>query len=208
MELRWINGQVGIIVSLSELSWMGMTISTGQLTPQDGAANSGDTVATQSMPMPGTDTGFRWGPKSLKELTGVRKELVDCATLALTRFSTVDFTCFDGIRTLEEQKHYVAIGTSQTMQSKHLDGLAVDLVPMVGGIPKWDWNLIYEVAWAMDQAATHLGMAQHIRWGGAWDRTLADFGGDAHAYANEVQAYNQRHPGRDFIDGPHFEWKD
>ena len=168
-------------------------------------ATDGATAApTMSSPF---STGFNWGPKSRNELAGVKAELANCATIALTRFSKVDFMCYDGIRSLEEQKHYVAIGTSKTMQSKHLDGLAVDLVPVVNGVPKWDWDRIYEVAWAMDQAATQLGIAKHIRWGGAWDRTLADFGGDAHAYMDEVQAYNKRHPGKDFIDGPHFEWK-
>ena len=157
-------------------------------------------------PAPVNLTGFNWGKKSLAELNGVKPELRQCATLALTRYSRIDFMCFDGIRTIEEQRKYVAAGTSKTMKSKHLDGLAVDLVPVIGGVPKWDWVALYEVAYAMDRAAHELKIEHSIRWGGAWDRTLADFGGDASAYAKEVQLYQQRHAGPDFIDGPHFEW--
>lgn len=156
---------------------------------------------------------FDWGPKSRAELKGVKPELVECAALALMHYSTQDFMCYDGIRTVEEQRHYVKIGTSQTMQSKHLPqlsdgfGHAVDLVPVVNGVPKWDWALIYEVARAVKAAADYLGIANHIRWGGAWDRVLSDFKSDAH-FQQVVTDYTQRHPGKDFIDGPHFEWKD
>ena len=134
----------------------------------------------QKSPAAQTVTGFQWGPKSTSELAKVLPKLVDCATLALTRYSTQDFMCYDGIRTLVEQRHYVAIGTSKTMESQHLPqadgfGHAVDLVPVVGGIPKWDWGLIYSVAKAMWEAANQLGIAKNIRWGGAWDRVLSDF---------------------------------
>lgn len=154
------------------------------------------------------ETGFKWSKASFKELEGVKYELADVATRALLCYTTIDFCCFDGIRTRKEQQQYVANGKSKTMQSKHLDGLAVDLVPIVNGTPKWDWTLIYQVAFAMDQAATELGFANHIRWGGAWDRTLADFGGSKEAYQKECQDYSARHPGSDFLDGPHFEWRD
>ena len=161
-------------------------------------------VATE----PGAATGFKWGPKSLKELSGVKTALVECATLALERFTRIDFICHDGIRTTTEQAQHVKNGTSKTMKSKHLDGLAVDLVPIIGGIPKWDWNGCYEIACAMDKAATFLGIADKIIWGGAWDKRLSQYGGEAAAYAQAVQDYRTRHAGSDFIDGPHFEGAD
>ena len=152
-----------------------------------------------------TTSNFKFGKSSLKELEGVKTELVLMTRRAL-ELSSQDFCVFDGLRTVKEQQAYVAKGTSQTMQSKHLKGLAVDLVPWVGGKPVWDWNRIYPIALAVDQAATEMNIAHLIRWGGAWDRTLADFGGNAEAYFNECQAYQRRHEGKDFIDGPHFEW--
>ena len=163
-------------------------------------------VAIESMiGVAGGVTGFKFGAKSLKELTGVNPDLVRCAGLALTKYSRVDYTVYDGIRNKTEQAHYVKIGTSKTMKSKHLDGLAVDLVPIIGGIPKWDWTGCYEIAFAMDQAATELGMADRITWGGCWDKTLDEYGGSASQYIAAVEAYKVRHNGPDFIDGPHFE---
>lgn len=150
------------------------------------------------------DSGFVFGASSERELVGVNADLVRVTRLAL-KHSLQDFTVFDGIRTLKEQQTHVKNGTSKTMQSKHLDGLAVDLVPWIGGKPVWDWDGCYKIACAMDLAATELGLAHRITWGGAWDRKLSDFGGDPSAYAREVQAYQKRHPGPDFIDGPHFE---
>lgn len=161
-------------------------------------------IATPAVP---GGTGFEWSARSKRELEGVRRELVECATLALMKYSTIDFMCFDGLRTEAEQRQHIRNGVSKTMNSKHLIGDAVDLVPIIGGIPKWDWDGCYQIACAMDAAATELGFANRIVWGGAWDRTLAQYGGDAKEYAAEVQKYRDRNPGRDFIDGPHFEWR-
>lgn len=149
-------------------------------------------------------SGFKFGAASTAELVGVNPKLVKCVHSALA-YSTQDFCVYDGIRTYKEQQQHVANGTSKTMQSKHLQGLAVDLVPWINGQPVWDWEGCYKIAVAMDRAATEQGIANRITWGGAWDRRLSDFGGDASAYEKEVQAYRARHPGKDFIDGPHFE---
>jgi peptidoglycan L-alanyl-D-glutamate endopeptidase CwlK len=167
------------------------------------------------------ETGFKFGATSQKNLAGVKKELAAVAALALTKYTTQDFMCFDGLRTIEEQRRLVATGKSKTMNSMHLpqkDGFshAMDLVPVNDkGQPVWDWKMIYPVVLAVDQAATQLGYAQNIVWGGAWDRRLSDFGYARinseftfHMYEQEVKAYCQRHAGSDFIDGPHFEWRD
>lgn len=147
---------------------------------------------------------FVFGKSSEKEMIGVDRRLVACTRLALV-YTTQDFMVFDGIRSIAEQTQHVKDGTSQTMESKHLDGLAEDLVPWVDGKPSWDWDRIYPIALAMDRAATEMGIANLIRWGGAWDRKLSDFGGSAESYFLECQAYQKRHPGKDFIDGPHYE---
>ncbi len=175
----------------------------GTIVNHDAVARDGE-LNTSSWKQP--PTGFKFGTASLKELDGVKHELVECSELALTKYSRIDFCCYDGIRTLKEQQQHMKDGTTKTMKSKHLDGLAVDLVPWINGKPTWDWNGCYEIARAMDAAATEFGFADHIRWGGAWDRVLSDFAGDAGAYKKAVDEYKARHPGPDFIDGPHFEW--
>lgn len=163
-------------------------------------------------PTPVEASGFTFGDRSKRNLLGVRAELRAIAerAIAITR---QDFTVYEGLRTLDRQRELVRRGFSRTMASKHLpqppDGLAdaMDLVPWIAGAPKWDWAAIYAIVLAVDAAATALGVAGNIRWGGAWDRVLADFGGDAEAYKREVQLYCARHPGSDFIDGPHYEWR-
>lgn len=150
-------------------------------------------------------TGFKWGRASVDKMNGVDKRLVECATIALTKYTTQDFCIYEGLRTKARQAQLVAQGKSQTLQSKHLEGLALDLVPIINGVATWDWEGCYKIAYAMDQAATQLGIAHLITWGGAWDRKLSDFGGILPLYRKEVELYNARHPGKDFNDGPHFQ---
>ena len=151
-----------------------------------------------------------WGAASLAHQKGVLPILIEVANLAL-KYSKIDMMFYEGLRTLERQKKLVATGMSKTLMSKHLAqpdgfGYAMDLVPIINGVPKWDWEGCYKIACAVDRAATELGCDHQIRWGGAWDRRLSDFGGDWEAYRAEAQAYANRHPGKDFLDGPHFEW--
>lgn len=156
-------------------------------------------------------SGFKFGAASKKELVGVKTELQLLANRAL-ELSTQDFCVYDGLRTVKEQEAHVKAGTSQTMNSKHLKGLAVDLVPWIKGKPTWDWDAIYPIACAVDAAAREMGIESNIRWGGAWDRRLSDFHGDPAAYKRVVEEYGarQRALGKSkvFIDGPHFEWVD
>jgi peptidoglycan L-alanyl-D-glutamate endopeptidase CwlK len=162
------------------------------------------------------DSGFKFGRKSRNELYGVIPIMCSVAERGL-KLSTVDFMIYDGLRTEEEQRDYVKRGVSRTMNSKHLkqpDGFshAFDGVPIgEGGVPIWDWEPIYHVTLAIDEAATQLGVADKIVWGGAWDRRLSDFGGDAAAYRKVCEDYVSRRRAAGqrsvFIDGPHFEWR-
>ena len=54
-------------------------------------------------------------------------------------------------------------GKSQTMNSRHLTGHAVDLVPFP---VSWDWTYFYPIADAMKDAAQELGV--DLEWGGDW----------------------------------------
>ena len=158
-------------------------------------------------------SGFQFGRRSESELAGVIPVMVNVAHEALS-LSTQDFMIFDGLRTNEEQHQLLKAGMTKTLQSKHLrqrDGFshAFDAVPVVNGIPKWDWNLIYPVAHAVWRAAMDFGVADRITWGGAWDRRLSDFrDATADDFKRYVAEYQSRHKGRDFIDGPHFQWED
>ena len=70
---------------------------------------------------------FKLSQRSLDRLEGVDERMVAVVRHAITVTKT-DFGVVQGLRTLQMQKELVAKGASQTMKSKHLDGLAVDLM--------------------------------------------------------------------------------
>lgn len=154
---------------------------------------------------------YSLGQTSKKNLVGVIPQLVKTVELAIT-LTRQDFVVYEGLRTLARQRLLVKQGYSRTLDSYHLPqadkfGHAVDLVPWIQGHPVWDWEGCYEIALAMDSAATQLGSVDMIVWGAVWDKSLAAYGGDKTAYKKAVQEYQARHAGKDFLDGPHFQWK-
>lgn len=145
---------------------------------------------------------YRLGRKSLSELNGVDDRLVDVVKLAI-KYTSQDFSVHDGIRTIKEQEHLVDIGASHTMNSKHLIGEAVDLVPYINGKMRWEWEPIFKIAVAVKRAANELGVK--LRWGGAWDVSF-DESNQEPRQACDAYVVRRRAKGkRAFIDGPHFE---
>ena len=107
--------------------------------------------------------GYSLGTRSKQNLSGVHPDLVDVVKLAIT-ITEQDFTVIEGIRNINRQRELVKAGKSTTMNSRHITGHAVDMVP-------WpvDWNDLerFEVmAEAMEQAAEELDIP--IVWGGDW----------------------------------------
>jgi peptidoglycan L-alanyl-D-glutamate endopeptidase CwlK len=123
---------------------------------------------------------FRLGPRSLARLKGVHPDLVKVVERAI-RLSSVDFTVLEGVRDPMRQRKLVEAGASQTLNSRHLTGHAVDLGAWVDDEVRWDWPLYHKIAAAMKAAAAELQIP--IEWGGDWKK---------------------------FKDGPHFQlpWKD
>ena len=118
---------------------------------------------------------FKLGKKSIERLQGVHPDLVRVVERAID-LTTVDFTVLEGLRSPERQQTLVASGASQTLNSRHITGHAVDLGAWVDNQVDWSWPLYTKIANAMKAAASELGVA--IVWGGDW---------------------------RTFKDGPHFE---
>jgi len=118
---------------------------------------------------------YRLGKNSLKKLDGVDPRL-QAVVLRAIELSAQDFTVVEGLRTLERQKILFAQGRTQpgkivteTMKSKHLEGLAVDIAPWENGAIDWNTTARFDViAKAMFQAAKELGIG--LRWGADWDR--------------------------------------
>lgn len=118
---------------------------------------------------------YKLGSRSKQRLQGVHQDLIRVVERAI-EITTVDFTVLEGVRTPERQRTLVEAGSSQTMNSRHITGHAVDLGAWVDGQVDWSWPLYHKIAAAMKTAAKELGIP--IIWGGDW---------------------------RNFKDGPHFE---
>ncbi len=145
---------------------------------------------------------FKLGSKSLHELDGVHPDLVAVTKRAI-ELTVQDFAVHDGIRTLDEQKKLVASGASQTLDSRHITGHAVDLVPVINGKLRWEWEPIYKIADAVRLAARELGIP--IRWGGAWDISLTTSTDSPEDLVADYSARRRQAGKKAFIDGPHFE---
>ena len=106
---------------------------------------------------------YKLGIRSLQNLSGVHPDLVAVVKRAI-QITTQDFTVIEGVRNIERQRQLVAKGASKTMNSRHITGHAVDMVP-------WpvDWNDLERfkvVSEAMKEAAEELNIP--IVWGGDW----------------------------------------
>jgi len=146
---------------------------------------------------------FKLSQRSLDRLDSVDPDLIKVVKYAIG-VNKVDFGVIEGVRTLEKQKELVAAGASKTMNSKHLKGLAVDLMAYVGGRGCWELKVYDDIADAMKQGAIEHGVP--IVWGASWHvRNIADWEG---TMEEAMKAYCKKKSDagkRAFIDGPHFE---
>lgn len=147
---------------------------------------------------------FQFSNRSVLRLQGVKDDLVDVAMRAI-EISDVDFGIQQGLRSVEEQKRLVRIGASQTMQSKHLTGDAIDIIVYHNG--KYVWtpvSLYISVAQAFQDAAREFD--ERIRWGAAWH--IEDFGkfsGNAQSATDGYVALRRREGKKPFLDYGHME---
>jgi peptidoglycan L-alanyl-D-glutamate endopeptidase CwlK len=118
---------------------------------------------------------YKLGQRSRTRLQGVHPDLVKVVERAI-EITTVDFTVLEGLRDPARQKLLVESGASQTLNSRHITGHAVDIGALVDNRIDWSWPLYHKIADAMKEAARELNVP--IVWGGDW---------------------------RSFKDGPHYE---
>lgn len=107
----------------------------------------------------------RWSNSSWDKLSRVHPDIIKGMNVALQE-SPIDFRVIEGLRTLARQKQLVASGASTTLRSRHLTGHAVDIVPLVNGVVRWDWPLYHRMAPAIKLAFKSVGVP--IEWGGNW----------------------------------------
>ena len=90
------------------------------------------------------------------------------------------------------------------MDSKHLEGRAVDLMAYVDGRGCWELNVYDNIADAMKRAAIEIDVA--VRWGAAWTVTaIRKWNGTMEQAMNSYIDTRRGQGRRPFIDAPHFE---
>lgn len=108
---------------------------------------------------------YRLGTKSKENLKGVHPSMVRVVERAI-EITPVDFRVTEGLRTWERQRELFNAGKSKTMNSRHLQGFAVDVVALPDNKVSWDMKHYRTIADAFKQAAKELNIP--IVWGGDW----------------------------------------
>ena len=148
---------------------------------------------------------FKLSQRSLDRLEGVDERMVSLAKYAIG-ITKVDFGIphLGGLRTMEQQRQLVDKGASQTMRSKHLEGIALDTVAYIGSRVYWELNLYDDIADAFKIAGEELGVS--LRWGAAWHvNDITEWNGTMEEAMNAYVDLRRRQGKRPFIDAPHFE---
>lgn len=146
---------------------------------------------------------FTLGERSKQRLVGVNQQLVRVVERAIV-LTKQDFSVIEGLRSMERQRQLVAQGKSQTLNSKHITGHAVDLAAYSGGQISWKLEQYDEIADAMAQAARDVGVG--VRWGAAWNiPDIRRWDGSMESAMNHYIDERRRQGKRPFIDAPHFE---
>lgn len=146
---------------------------------------------------------FKLSDRSISRLEGVDARLVEVVKYAIT-VTRIDFGVIEGLRTVARQRELVASGASMTMNSKHINGSAVDLMAYIGSRGSWELNLYDDIADAMKIAAIEIDVP--IRWGAAWQiNDIREWDGTMQDAMNQYVDLRRSQGRRPFIDGPHFE---
>ncbi len=111
--------------------------------------------------------------RSKNNLKGVHPVLIKIVEKASEIFTSKYnqesyFVIIEGVRTLERQKELYYANKSQTLDSYHLTGHAVDVAIFLNKNITWDFKDYQKFADIMKQAATDLGY--EITWGGDWKK--------------------------------------
>jgi peptidoglycan L-alanyl-D-glutamate endopeptidase CwlK len=108
---------------------------------------------------------FALSQRSKDRLKGVHPDLVKVIEEAIKE-SPLDFSISEGLRTKERQKVLFDSGKSQTMNSRHITGHAIDFAVIKDGEVTWDFKYYQLVADHIKAVAKALDVP--IVWGGDW----------------------------------------
>lgn len=122
-------------------------------------------IEEDTIPPTVPDRKFQLSALSLKRLEGVDQRLVSVVKLAI-QITEVDFTVVEGVRSMARQRILYAEHKTETLNSRHITGHAVDLAPWVHNQISWAWGDFNRLAPFILKAARDLDIP--IEWGGNW----------------------------------------
>ena len=135
---------------------------------------------------------FKFGKKSLSRLIGIHPELSFVAYEAI-KITTVDFSVFDGVRSIKEQEELVKNGASWTLDSYHLRGLAIDLVPWINGRNRWEEESCIHINNAI-QIVTNAHGIDSIEWGyDLWEKDMPHYQMTNYKNKYDIRKLNSKH---------------
>lgn len=101
-------------------------------------------------------------------LVGVDARLVELVE-RLADVSPIPFKITEGVRTPERQKQLFAEKKTKTLKSRHITGHAVDIVPLVGGRPSWEWRHYTPVVKTAKKIAAEMNVRVVFGYDWGWD---------------------------------------
>lgn len=103
--------------------------------------------------------------RSENNLKGVHPDLIKVVR-EVEKSTNLDFIITEGLRTVERQKQLVKEGKSKTMNSRHITGKAIDIVPVVSGEVSWNIKDFKSILQVFRDAAKKLGVP--LEFGADW----------------------------------------
>lgn len=147
---------------------------------------------------------FKFSKKSANRLQAVNNVLSNLM-YELLEHSPWDFAIVEGRRTKQRQQQLFDAGKAKTLDSLHIRGEAVDIVPVVNGFAHWDeLKYYYDIANCFNDRLRIIAPRKYfIRWGGCWTALPS-----SSCAEDLVHDYKQRCKGEGrtpFLDFCHFE---
>lgn len=112
--------------------------------------------------------GFTLTGADERKLAGVNSRLV-AVVRGVAFVSPVRFKVLEGVRTKSRQRLLVKQGKSKTLDSRHLIGRAVDIVPLIDGKVSWEWEHFTPIVECAKAVSAHLGVPLTFGYDWGWD---------------------------------------
>lgn len=107
-------------------------------------------------------------PADQRKLVGLNKNLV-ALVHRVALVAPVPFLVVEGLRTKQRQRELFAAKKTKTLNSKHIIGRAVDVVPIVDGALSWKWDDFMPLVECAKRCASDMSLPMTFGYDWGWD---------------------------------------